>query len=134
MEIFENQHQCSCQKEQDKQLLFQPSEAFMLGNLFQDLYQSYKGFSNYCFQPLNARQQMLLNVQINEFVAHEINLYLDNHPHDKRMIQLYHEYAKRAKQAQKNFEKQFGPLNVSNSNITKPFQWIEEPWPWQHQI
>lgn len=134
MEIFENKHHCSCHKECEQQLLFQPSEAFMLGNLFQDLYQSYKGFSNYCFQPSNPRQQMLLNVQINEFVAHEINLYLDTHPHDQKMIQLYHEYAKRAKQAKKNFERQFGPLNVSDVNTTKPFQWIEEPWPWQHQI
>ena len=86
MEIFDNQ--CSCQNEQKDMLLFQPNEAFMLGNLFQDLYQSYKGFSNYCVQSSNERQQMLLNVQINEFVAHEINLYLDNHPNDGRMLRL----------------------------------------------
>lgn len=124
--------QCSCQNNNER-LLFQPNEAFMLGNLFQDLYQSYKGFSNYCFQPCNQRQQMLLNVQINEFVAHEINLYLDNHPNDMKMLKLYHEYIKKAKQLTKEFEEKFGPLEVKNTNCNIPFQWIEGPWPWQHQ-
>ena len=132
MEIFDNQ--CSCQNEQKDMLLFQPNEAFMLGNLFQDLYQSYKGFSNYCVQSSNERQQMLLNVQINEFVAHEINLYLDNHPNDGRMLRLYHEYVRRAKEARKEFENHYGPLAVQNTNKNIPFQWIEEPWPWQHQL
>lgn len=123
---------CSCGKDNER-LLFQSDEAFMLGNLFQNLYQSYRGFSNYCFQPCNQRQQMLLNVQINEFVAHELNLYLDNHPHDQRMIELYHEYINRAKKAVKEYENIFGPLEVQNTNCNVPFQWIEGPWPWQHQ-
>ena len=76
---------------------------------------------------------MLLNVQINEFVAHELNLYLDNHPHDQRMIELYHEYINRAKKAVKEYENIFGPLEVQNTNCNVPFQWIEGPWPWQHQ-
>lgn len=124
--------QCSCNKSNER-LLFQPNEAFMLGNLFQDLYQSYKGFSNYCFQPNNKKQQMLLNVQINEFVAHELNLYLDTHPDDQRMCKLYHEYIKKMRLAKKEYEDKFGPLEVQNSNCNMPFQWIEGPWPWQHQ-
>lgn len=131
MEIFEMNNQCDCYS---KDMLFQSEEAFMLGNLFQNLYQSYKGFSNYCIQPMNKRQQLLLNVQIYEFVAHEINLYLDNHPNDVEMIKLYHEYIKKADKAKKNYEMNFGPLEVRNSNETKPFQWIKSPWPWQHQI
>jgi hypothetical protein len=126
MDIFENKHN-------DTLNLFQSDEAFMLGNLFQDLYQSYKGFSNYIIQPTNQRQQLLLNVQINSFVAHEINLYLDNHPNDLKMIQLYSEYVKKANQAKKEYEKCFGPLNVSDSSTSQPFEWIESPWPWQHQ-
>ena len=77
---------------------------------------------------------MLLNVQINEFVAHEINLYLDNHPEDGAMIRLFHEYVERAQEAKKEFEERFGPLNVQDSHMNIPFQWIEEPWPWQHQV
>lgn len=125
-------NQCSHDENQER-LLFQPNEAFMLGNLFQDLYQSYKGFSNYCFQPSNQRQHQLLNVQINEFVAHEINLYLDNHPCDQQMLALYQEYIKRADKAREEYEMNYGPLVVRNTDCSNQFQWIEGPWPWQHQ-
>lgn len=113
--------------------LFQPQEAFMLGNLFKDLYMSYNGFSNYCLQPMNQRQKALLEVQINGFIAHEINLYLDMHPNDQKMIQMYHEYTQRAVKATEAFERQFGPLTVSSSSTECPFQWIQGPWPWEHQ-
>lgn len=113
--------------------LFDKEEAFMLGNLFKDLYMSYRGFSNYCLQPDNPRQKALLDVQINEFVAHEINLYLDIYPHDQRMVQLYREFVLKAKEATRRYEKQFGPLMVSHSENKTPFQWVQGPWPWEYQ-
>lgn len=113
--------------------LFEPDEAFMLGNLFKDLYMSYKGFSNYCLQPMNQRQKALLDVQINAFVAHEINLYLDMHPNNQRMVELYTEFANKTKEATKTFEEQFGPLEVANSTNETPFQWVQGPWPWEYQ-
>ena len=105
----------------------------MLGNLFKELYMSWNGFSNYCLQPENRRQQALLEVQMFDFVAHEINLYLDTHPKNQRMIQLYHEYVDKANQARENFEKEFGPLFVTNSQSENNFDWIKGPWPWDYQ-
>ncbi len=113
--------------------LFDPQEAIMLGNLFKDLYMSWQGFSNYCLQPENKRQQQLLEVQMYDFVAHEINLYLDIYPNNQRMIQLYHEYVEKAKKARTNFENNFGPLFVQNSQDTNTFEWIQGPWPWDYQ-
>ena len=49
--------------------LFDPQEAFMLGNLFKDLYMTYRGFSNYCLQPISQREKALLEVQMYGFVA-----------------------------------------------------------------
>lgn len=121
----------SCQDKNPK--LFEPQEAFMLGNLFKDLYMTYQGFSNYCIQPQNRRQQALSEVQMYSFVAHEINLYLDMHPKNERMIQLYTEYAKKAREAQKKYEKEFGPLSVENSSTNIPFEWVQGPWPWEYQ-
>ncbi len=113
--------------------LFDAQEAIMLGNLFKELYMSWNGFSNYCLQPENRRQQSLLEVQMFDFVAHEINLYLDTHPKNQRMIQLYHEYVDKANQARENFEKEFGPLFVTNSQSENNFDWIKGPWPWDYQ-
>lgn len=113
--------------------LFDPQEAIMLGNLFKDLYMTYHGFSNYCLQPQTKRQQVLLEVQMYDFVAHEINLYLDMHPQNQRMVKLYTEYAQKAKEAMHRFETEFGPLAVKDSQDKPPFQWVQGPWPWEYQ-
>lgn len=113
--------------------LFDPQEAFMLGNLFKCLYMSWNGFSNYCLQPENKRQQLLLDVQMYGFFAHEINLYLDMYPDNQRMVQLFNEYSKKAKEATAVFEKEFGPLTVQDSADKIPFEWVQGPWPWEYQ-
>ncbi|MEE0778122.1 spore coat protein CotJB [Massilimicrobiota sp. An142] len=139
MNIFQEDKNCfspfymSNQTRQSQPVLFDPQEAISLGNLFKDLYMSYQGFSNYCLQPENARQQALLEVQMYYFVAHEINLYLDMHPHDEKMIQLYEQYIQKAKQSQDVFEKRYGPLEVQNTQNKIPFEWIQGPWPWEYQ-
>lgn len=139
MNIFQDNQNCfhpymMNSSNQDKSpKLFDPEEAFMLGNLFKDLYMSYRGFSNYCLRPQNQRQQALLAVQINDFAAHEINLYLDMHPNNQRMAQLYTEFAKKAKEAKKAFESIYGPLSVQDSSNQIPFEWVQGPWPWEYQ-
>lgn len=139
MNIFQEDKNCfspfymSNQTRHSQPVLFDPQEAISLGNLFKDLYMSYQGFSNYCLQPENARQQALLEVQMYYFVAHEINLYLDMHPHDEKMIQLYEQYIQKAKQSQDVFEKRYGPLEVQNTQNKIPFEWIQGPWPWEYQ-
>ena len=139
MNIFQEDKNCfspfymSNQTRQCQPVLFDAQEAISLGNLFKDLYMSYQGFSNYCLQPENARQQALLEVQMYYFVAHEINLYLDMHPHDEKMIQLYEQYIQKAKQSQDVFEKRYGPLEVQNTQNKIPFEWIQGPWPWEYQ-
>lgn len=105
----------------------------MLGNLFKNLYMSYHGFSNYCLQPQSQRQKALLEVQMYAFIAHEINLFLDTHPDNQRMIKLYVDYANKAKDAQKTFEKDYGPLSVQNTTDKIPFEWVDGPWPWEYQ-
>lgn len=58
---------------------------------------SYQDFLITALQPENNRQHALLEVQMYNFVAHEINLYLDTHPDDHNMIQLYQEYVEKPK-------------------------------------
>lgn len=137
MNIFQDQYRCfqplekAC--ETKKQNLFEPQNAFMLGNLFKDLYMSYNGFSNYTFQPQNPRQQALLDVQINAFIAHELNLYLDMYPDDQQMLRLFNEFSKKTKESTKAFENRFGPLTVMDSSNQIPFNWTQSPWPWEYQ-
>ena len=119
MNFFQEDKNCfspfymSNQTRQCQPVLFDPQEAISLAE--------------------NARQQALLEVQMYYFVAHEINLYLDTHPHDEKMIQLYEQYIQKAKQSQDVFEKRYGPLEVQNTQNKIPFEWIQGPWPWEYQ-
>lgn len=139
MNVFQDNQNCfnpymmSGNTQEKAPKLFDPQEAIMLGNLFKDLYMTYKGFSNYCLQPQSRKQQALLEVQMFGFVAHEMNLYLDMYPNNQRMAQLYSEYAQKAKEAQKAYEKEFGPLSVSDTSNKTPFAWVQGPWPWEFQ-
>ncbi|MCD7894902.1 MAG: spore coat protein CotJB [Erysipelotrichaceae bacterium] len=112
--------------------LFDPEEALTLGNLFKNLYMSYKGFSNYYLQPSSERQKALLTLQMYEFAAHEINLYLDLYPDNEAMLSLFEEYTKKAHEARKQFVKMYGPIEVKETH-GMPFSWIEGPWPWEYQ-
>ena len=128
-----NQFKPNMNPKQHEPIMFDNKEAFMLGNLFKNLYMSYNGFSNYYFQPQNERQKRLALIQMYMFIAHEINLYLDTHPENSQMIMLYNEYAKLAKEAICEFENTFGPIFVMDSNENSPFEWVKGPWPWEYQ-
>lgn len=111
--------------------LFTPDEAINLGNLFKDLYMSYKGFSNYCFNAMNEREKLLYEVQKYCFCAHEMNLYLDNYGHNCDVYNLYKDYKNKADQYMELYENQYGPLTVEHSNCKNNFNWIKGPWPWE---
>ncbi len=114
--------------------LFSAEEGFNLGNLFKNLYTPYGQMTNFALQPCSPRQACLMQVQILEFAAHELNLYLDTHQDDEKMLALFNEYNACALKARKEFEVKFGPLAVSDVNADcTSWIWIQGPWPWERQ-
>jgi spore coat protein JB len=75
---------------------------------------------------------LLQELQEVQFVLVELNLYLDTHPDDSEAIKQFNFYKQQRKEIAKKFEKKFGPLfNFGLSTSRTPWQWIEQPWPWQ---
>ena len=76
--------------------------------------------------------KMLHELQAVDFVLVELNLYLDTHPQDVQAIQQYNQFAQARAQMAAQFEAAYGPLlHFGHSYSQAPWQWIEEPWPWQ---
>lgn len=76
--------------------------------------------------------QMLEEIQANDFVIVELNLYLNTHPDDTAAINQFNEASKRSMELKAEFEKQFGPLmHFGYSFSNYPFNWKDTPWPWQ---
>ncbi len=115
------------------QKLFDDQEAFILGNLFRNLYMSYKGFSNYYLQPTDKKQEALFQVQMYNFISLELNLYLDMHPNNKEMLHLLHQNNEKLQNAINDYETNYGPLTLNNSKHSNTYEWLQGPWPWEHQ-
>lgn len=114
-----------------EQSLASPYEAFMKGNLYNNLYEQYKNYQPAKLVPNNEQAELLLNVGQLTFVAHELNLYLDIYPNDKDMIKLFNEYQKKANDAINTYEKKYGPLTVSFLSNDDTFSWEAYAWPWE---
>lgn len=78
------------------------------------------------------RKEKLKRIMAEEFTAIDFNLYLDTHPEDKRALQDYNETVERLSQLKREYEQKYGPLtNFGYAPSRYPWQWIDEPWPWE---
>ncbi|MDD6021244.1 MAG: spore coat protein CotJB [Acutalibacteraceae bacterium] len=65
------------------------------------------------------------------FAMWDLHLYLDTHPNDCAMTDLWNEYANRANRLTREYERMYGPL-TPESGIG--MNWTKEPWPWQNCV
>ncbi|AUS96204.1 spore coat protein CotJB [Clostridium thermosuccinogenes] len=78
----------------------------------------------------SARERLLREVMAADFTLIELNLYLNTHPYDQRAITIFNECLQKAKALRQNYERLYGPITPMTPSKC-PWQWIEDPWPWQ---
>lgn len=81
---------------------------------------------------MDERVSMLREIQELEFVAIELNLFLDTHPQDQVAQRDFQAVRNQLMAARKRYEDIYGPLTVIG--FTPPHHqwlWIESPWPWE---
>lgn len=82
-----------------------------------------------------SRQELLRSVQELSFACLDMNLYLDNHPDDKKAINTYNSLCTQFMQARCAYENKYGPLtNFGYSPSKYPWQWVSNPWPWDKEF
>lgn len=79
----------------------------------------------------NNRCEILKKVMEADFVAYELQLFLDTHPNDKKAMEKYTEAVKRAKECREEYEENFAPITAAAAAGKLPWQWISSPWTWQ---
>ena len=109
-----------------------PQDGFLRGNMQKNTYVPYKDMTYLKPVIKDERQNMLYKLQEIAFAAHEINLYLDTHPEDKNCIMLYNKYLNEERRLNDEYERKYGPIDLSDPNglNVTPWAWIKEPWPW----
>lgn len=125
-----NQNNMNNNMEQNQNLA-QPYEGFIRGNLFNNLYDQYKNYRPARLAPNNEQAELLLNISQLSFAAHDIRLYLDVHPNDTVMINLFNQYQQQANEAIRAYEQKYGPILQSSLSEANAFSWEAYAWPWE---
>ena len=83
---------------------------------------------------LNQREMLLDRNRAHEFVAVEINLYLDSHPRDQRALNDFDDISRQIAALKVEYERLYGPLinfGFGLNSSRNQWQWINDPWPWE---
>lgn len=81
-----------------------------------------------------TREEMLKRISCCDFYIIDLHLYLNTHPNDTDAIMLYNEAVKQGKALREVYEASYGMLLANCSQSKSPWQWIENPWPWQKKF
>ena len=65
----------------------------------------------------------MLNLNQVAFAAHDIRLYLDIHPDDKKMINLFNQFQNQANIQLNEYEKKYGPIMINSLSENNMFSW-----------
>ena len=116
---------------QNKQI-YDPYNGFIRGNMFPELYNSYKLNKPLEITPMNEQAELLTYVDALTFAMIDLNLYLDVYPNDREALELFNQYRMQTDEYTKKYESKYGPLELtSNSLNTFPWAWDNAPWPWE---
>ena len=121
-------------EDENKKTLYDPYAGFIRGNMFKDLYNTYKTSDPINLKAMSDKDKMRAMLDAFDFALIDINLYLDVYPNDKDMINLFNEYKTQANKIKDEYESMYGPICIdSNQNMTYPWAWDNEPWPWENR-
>lgn len=109
--------------------LFSLEEAINNGTIFKSIYVPYKKTPKLVAE--NDKDIKLKKIQEYSVALMDLNLYLDIHPNDIKILQLYKKYNDEFKNLVKEFENKFYPLKTESANSTIKWEWLEGKWPWE---
>ncbi len=76
------------------------------------------------------RDKLLKELTELDFMATDLQLYLDTHPNDMNALEKFNFISNESKKAKAQYEKKYGPLTSSSESFQK-WDWVNDPWPWQ---
>ena len=110
--------------------LYNVDEGFIKGNMYKNLYDKYKHYEPKKFTPKTELDLITYNLYKYCFAINDLNLYLDIHPDDTKMYELFKKYVAEYKATKKKYESIVGPLTITHDNYNK-YSWINVKMPWE---
>jgi len=79
-----------------------------------------------------CRDMLMDEIRAVNFAIVDLKLYLDTHPNECQKINIYNSFVEKYKCLLKEFHENYGPLIAEMCESDCPWQWIENPWPWNY--
>jgi spore coat protein JB len=81
-----------------------------------------------------SKDELLMKLMQLDFLAVDLQLFLDTHPSDGSALAKYNETVIMANKLRKDYERNYGPLYSFRSEQSTEYKWIDCPWPWQYEM
>ncbi|MDD5836111.1 MAG: spore coat protein CotJB [bacterium] len=104
---------------------------YLRGNMFKNEYIPYKNYNVKELIPKTEEEALMLKLNEAEFALNDISLYLDLHPNDDDMYNIFREEVKKYKSYLEQYEKMYRPLNLT-STYSDAYDYYKNPWPWDN--
>ena len=85
---------------------------------------------------MNEKFNLKKKIHALDFAIHELVLFLDTHPTNKKAMELLKEYRQKRKETIALYEEKFGDYIVTTKDVKANgcWQWIKGPWPWENEV
>ena len=114
--------------------LYKADEGFTMGNMYVNLYDSYKNYKPASVISKSEKEDLLNQIRMYKYAALDLSLYLDVNPKNSYMINLYNEYIIKTRELVNRYEKMYGPLCCDYIMPANDFIWNNSPWPWEGEL
>ena len=107
---------------------YDADEALARGTLFPGLDLPFMNIVND-----DVKRTPLTELMAIDFVADELELYLDTHVEDREAFDLYQSFLALKKEARERYVQRCGPISQSDLIGMSSYEWLSNPWPWEYQ-
>lgn len=110
--------------------LFTVTEGFNAGNMFRNEYDPYKNYKVGKLVARNEKDQILLCIYEYDFALNDLSLYLDLHPDNMQMYNMFKKITKERQYYVNVYEEKYGPLELDSTEYNE-YEWLNGPWPFE---
>ena len=102
------------------------NEALSRGTLFPGLDLPFMNIVNPDLDETPMTEMMAI-----DFVADELELYLDTHAGDREAFAMYQTMLAMQKEARERYVRMCGPIQQKDQLGMDRYVWLDSPWPWE---
>lgn len=77
------------------------------------------------------RDALMQKIMEIDFYITDLHLYLNTHPDDGDAIAMYNDAVLQSRDLRAEYVTKYGMLMSGQCLSATPWQWIDDPWPWQ---